>query len=140
MTRILAAVDVEDAQGAAKVGEAARKFAEAHGAELHVVTVVPDSGMAIVATMLPPDHSERIVAAGRAALEAFAGDVLPDVPGANLHVARGTIYDQIIRTADRIQADTIVVGSHRPEFRDYLVGPNAARVVRHASQSVYVVR
>ena len=42
--------------------------------------------------------------------------------------------------SEAIKADLIVMGSHRPELRDYLLGPNAARVVRHAPCSVVVVR
>jgi nucleotide-binding universal stress UspA family protein len=38
------------------------------------------------------------------------------------------------------EADLIVVGSHRPAMKDYLLGTNAARVVRHAHCSVLVVR
>ncbi|MEP3300223.1 MAG: universal stress protein, partial [Pseudoruegeria sp.] len=38
------------------------------------------------------------------------------------------------------KADLIVIGAHRPDFKDYLLGPNAARVVRHSECSVYVVR
>ena len=52
----------------------------------------------------------------------------------------GTIYDEILAVADEIGADLIVMASHRPALRDYLLGPNAARVVRHAKQSVLVVR
>jgi nucleotide-binding universal stress UspA family protein len=56
------------------------------------------------------------------------------------HVLHGRVYDQIIEAANRVGADVIVMGSHRPELKDYLLGPNAARVVRHATQSVFVVR
>lgn len=54
--------------------------------------------------------------------------------------SKRTLYDAILKEADRIDADAIVVGAHRPQLRDYLVGPNAARVVRHARQSVFVIR
>ena len=57
-----------------------------------------------------------------------------------LHVTQGTIYHEIIKAAQDVAADAIVVGAHRPALRDYLVGPNAARVVRHAPQSVIVIR
>jgi hypothetical protein len=30
--------------------------------------------------------------------------------------------------------------AHSPDLKDYLLGPNAARVVRHANQSVMVIR
>ena len=36
--------------------------------------------------------------------------------------------------------ELIVIGSHRPEMQDYLLGPTAAKVVRHAKCSVLVVR
>ncbi len=32
------------------------------------------------------------------------------------------------------------MGSHRPELSDYLLGPNAGKVVRHAKCLVMVVR
>jgi nucleotide-binding universal stress UspA family protein len=56
------------------------------------------------------------------------------------HVLHGRVYDEIIVAANRLGTDVIVIGSHRPELSDYLLGPNAARVVRHAKQSVFVVR
>jgi nucleotide-binding universal stress UspA family protein len=34
----------------------------------------------------------------------------------------------------------IIIGSHSPSMQDYLLGPNAARVVRHANCSVLVIR
>ena len=37
-------------------------------------------------------------------------------------------------------ATLIVIGAHRPDLKDYLLGPHAARVVRHAECSVLVVR
>ena len=37
-------------------------------------------------------------------------------------------------------ADLIVVGSHRPAMKDYLLGTNAAPVVRHATCSMLVAR
>ncbi|MDH3475684.1 MAG: universal stress protein [Rhodospirillales bacterium] len=39
-----------------------------------------------------------------------------------------------------MKADLIITGSHKPNVSDYLLGSNAARVVRHASCSVFVVR
>ncbi|MGE0847546.1 MAG: hypothetical protein AB7L41_14870 [Flavobacteriaceae bacterium] len=34
----------------------------------------------------------------------------------------------------------MVLLAHGPHLRDYLLGPIAARVARHAGQSVYLVR
>ena len=59
----------------------------------------------------------------------------------NVLVTHGTsIYAEILRAAEEAQADLVVVGSHRPAMKDYLLGTNAARVVRHARCSVLVAR
>ncbi len=42
--------------------------------------------------------------------------------------------------AQEVGADCIVVGSHKPELSDYLLGSTAARVVRHAPCAVHVLR
>ncbi len=52
----------------------------------------------------------------------------------------GTPSPEILRIAREIKADCIVLGSHRPDFRDYLIGSTAARVVRHAQCTVIVER
>ena len=51
-----------------------------------------------------------------------------------------SIYDEILGQAKEAGADLIIVGSHRPAMKDYLLGTNAGRVVRHASCSVLIAR
>ena len=55
-------------------------------------------------------------------------------------MGQGTVYEVILKMAKKTNCDLIVIGAHRPELKDYLLGPNAARVVRHADCSVMVVR
>jgi len=45
-----------------------------------------------------------------------------------------------LQTAEEIDADLIVIASHEPGFSDYFLGSTAARVVRHAHCSVFVMR
>ncbi len=42
--------------------------------------------------------------------------------------------------AEKIGADCIIVGSHRPEMKDFFLGSTAARVMRYAPCSVHVLR
>lgn len=42
--------------------------------------------------------------------------------------------------AEKIGADCIIVGSHKPGLSDYFLGSTAARIVRHALCSVHVLR
>ncbi len=52
----------------------------------------------------------------------------------------GSVYDEVLKEAARMNADLIVVGSHRPNWSTYLIGSNAAHIVRHARCSVLVMR
>jgi nucleotide-binding universal stress UspA family protein len=55
-------------------------------------------------------------------------------------VTLGSVYHDVLEEADKVAADLIVVGSHRPRMANYLLGSNAATIVRHAKCSVLVVR
>ncbi|MCR9127024.1 MAG: universal stress protein [Rhodobacteraceae bacterium] len=137
---LLLCVDINDEPGAARCADAAVAMAAPDAGVLHVLNVVPDTGMAIVGASLGPDHAERMIAQARQDLDAWALRTIPESVAHQCHVTRGTVYDQILKTAASLGADAIVVGANRPELRDYLIGPNAARVARHATQSVFVIR
>lgn len=136
---VLIAVDLNEPDRALKLIDAALPLIPEEGGVAHLLSVVPDSGMAIVGGSLSQDQIEGSMAAAKAAMAKLA-DGLAAQRSAESHVVQGTIYDQILKTADSVGADAIVIGAHRPELKDYLIGPNAARVARHASQSVLVVR
>ena len=137
---ILLAIDLPNRETQGKALETAVSLARNFSAKLTVMTVVPDFGMAIVGTFFPDGFEEKALAATQAELEAYVKDKVPDDMGARSIVAHGTIYSEILRVAKEMAADFIIVASHRPELQDYLLGPNAARVVRHADCSVLVVR
>lgn len=137
---LLLAVDVNDPDGAARPAQAALRLATHETAKLHLLNVVPDDGMPMVSASLGPDHGKSVVAEARQALKAWAeANVPPDV-ASELHVTRGKIYDQILKVATDLGVSAIVVGAHSPDLTDYLLGSNAARVARHATQSVFVIR
>jgi Universal stress protein UspA and related nucleotide-binding proteins len=110
------------------------------GGVLHVLTVVPDFGMSVVGSYFEPGFEQTAMHKVGEDLTAWVAAHVPEDTEVHPHVTHGTVYDQIISAATRLDVDAIVMGSHRPELTDYLLGPNAARVVRHAPQSVFVVR
>ena len=110
------------------------------GGVLHVVTVMPDFGLAQVSGFFSKDYERQALHAMGEALTEWVNANVPDKIEVHPHVLHGKIYDEILRAADKLGVDVIVMGSHRPELKDYLLGPNAARVMRHARQSVYIVR
>ena len=111
----------------------------AYGAALHLVSVIPSVLHGGVEQYFPDNYEEKLRDDTNASMKAFIAEHLAG-KGAISHIVQGPIYHRIIETAEKIGADLIVMGSHRPALADYLIGPNAARVVRHTSCSVMVVR
>jgi nucleotide-binding universal stress UspA family protein len=55
-------------------------------------------------------------------------------------VRQGGIYHEVLEEAQLLDADLIVMVSHRPAIKTYFLGSNAGHVVRYAKCSVLVVR
>lgn len=138
--KILLPVDLSEETSWKKPLSVALEQIRAHGGELHVITVMPRYGVSMVGSYFPKDFEQKALHDLGEALTNWVADNVPDDIDVHPHVMHGSVYDEILRAADRLEVDLIVMGAHRPELRDYLLGPNAARVVRHANQSVYVVR
>ena len=119
---------------------AAMRLAEPADLVLHVMTVVPDFSMSVVGSFFEEGFEEKALRKAGDDLRAWVEANVPADVNVHPHVAHGRVYDQVIRAADALEVDAIVMASHTPELSDYLLGPNAARVVRHARQSVFVVR
>lgn len=137
---ILLAVDLGHPDTQDRAVSTALEYCRAFGAHLHIITVVPDFGMSIVGSFFPAGYEQKALEQARDTLHAFTADRLPADLKAQHIIGHGTIYQEILRSAEAVGADLIIMASHRPGLEDYLLGPNAARVVRHASTSVLVVR
>jgi len=137
---ILLAVDLNDEGSWIKALPVALDYVRASGGRLHVMTVTPDFGMSIVGQFFPKGYEKGIGEKVLAALKDFVKANVPaDVKTQHI-VGEGTVYEVILNMADKISADMIVVSSGRDDLKDFLLGPNAARIVRHAQCSVTVVR
>lgn len=136
---ILLPIDLNEESSWAKALPVAL-FQAREGGNLNLLTVIPGFGENVVKTYFPADYGERAMAAAARDLEDFRAEHVPSGVPSKALVRGGTIYDEIIGAAEEIGADLIVMAAHRPALRDYLIGPNAARVVRHAKCSVLVVR
>ncbi|EEE38869.1 universal stress protein family protein [Rhodobacteraceae bacterium KLH11] len=139
---ILCAVDISNGDLDVAVLERAAALAELDGARLDVVTVTPDYGEGFVSSFFEPHHHEQAIEEAHEKLVALCAETLGEERNAKVRhvVATGSAYQEILKTAESAGSDLIVIGAHKPDLKDYLLGPNAARVVRHSQTSVYVVR
>ncbi|MEM0987533.1 MAG: universal stress protein [Pseudomonadota bacterium] len=99
----------------------------------HVVDDIPPFVMAEIPVELAERAFENAQADMAAKVESLGID-------AQAVVVRGNAGVTIVDYAKDNGVDCIAMASHRPELVDYLLGSTAARVVRHATCSVHVIR
>jgi len=140
MKHILCAVDISDQTDAKKILSEAEKLATTYSATLSILTVVPDYGSSWVGSFFKEGTLKLATETAMETLRALTVDVKSRGLNVQHIVEVGTGYEKILSSANQIEADLIVVGAHKPDLADRIIGPNAARVVRHATASVMVVR
>ena len=138
-SRIVVAVDLSQPELTQHALSKCAELAKAGSAEVRLIYVRPfliDAALAY----LPPDFFEGEE-------QRAIDDLKAMVPTSGLDPARtsvvsptGDVYHLVLDAAEAFKADLIVVGSRRPAMSTYLIGSNAARIVRHAKTSVLVVR
>ena len=137
---VLMPVDLSDKHSWRKALPTAISLCETFEAKLYLMAVVPDSGLPVVSTLLPEGYEAKLRQQVAKQLRDLAAQQVPPEIESRRIVTAGRIYQEILKAADAIKADLIIMAAHRPELADYLLGPNAAKVVRHAKCSVMVVR
>ena len=100
---------------------------------LNVVEDIPSWA----AVELPRGIIDKSVQSSLEKLKALAASSSIEV---EVEVRVGHPYKTILEVADEKGAELIVVASHQPELQNYFLGSTAAKVVRHATCSVLVVR
>jgi universal stress protein F len=132
--KILISIDYADEESWRRALPVALEEAKYHGAELSVVTVIPEI---IRLPVLPDNYGDQ-------ALEHVKGTITKIVADHGTDIAvesrEGSIYREILKQAEAIGADLIVMASSKGDFPNYMMGPNVARVVRNANCSVLIVR
>lgn len=149
MTNYLAAIDLADEESwdyiIKKTVEMATGVA---GARVYLMTVIPGITPGIVALYAirgemhgSEDYPlQKWKADAEKTLKEIADKHIPPKLYAGVVVENGTVYKEVVEAAKDLDIDQIVMGANRPSLADYLLGPNAARVARHAGCSVTVVR
>jgi nucleotide-binding universal stress UspA family protein len=137
--KIVVPVDPIESDFASPALRAAADLAKVSGGAIHIVAVMqPLNGY--VAEFLPADFEKNTEANIKAKLEAAARELGLAPAQTTVQLKFGGVYHEVIDEATQWGADLIVVSSHRPSMQTYLLGSNAAKIVRHAPCSVMVLR
>jgi nucleotide-binding universal stress UspA family protein len=131
--KILVPIDTAHESSYTKALPLAAAEARHHGASLTVMTVIPDVEPVRPDRVEPEDEQQR--------LEAIVKQHGPgDMPVETIVERGDSVHRAIRQKAESLGCDLIVMNSHHPELKDYVLGSNASQVVHHANCSVFVVR
>jgi nucleotide-binding universal stress UspA family protein len=136
---ILVPVDLADPELAKPALRAACALAKSSGGSVRLVNVMPMTPV-MLAEYVPPDFDVQQRKSAEDGLAAFTGECGIEPAHISYTVRQGGIYHEVLEEAKAINADLIVMSSHRPAMRTYFLGSNAGHVVRYAKCSVLVVR
>ena len=135
--KILVPVDLTDTELAKSSIETAVDLARASSGTVRLLNVLPETPT-MLADYVPADFDEQMRRSTLDALTIVAKESgAPHMTGA---VRKGGVYHEVLEEAKEMHADLIIMSSHQPGLRTYVLGSNAAHVVRYAKCSVLVVR
>lgn len=137
---ILLTVDLDDECSWRNALPVAVEICKHQKGTLHVLTVVPDVHFSMISEYFPAGYEQRVREETRQRLHDLVKEQVAGAVPTQCVVGQGKIYEEIMLRAERLGVNLIVMASHRPGPRDYLIGPNASKVVRHFPGSVMVVR
>ena len=141
--KILVPIDISEMELTKQVIPHVEGYAKQNDATIHFLSVIPDytyfASYGLGYASVAPDAREREAEAMKTLSEIVAKFSLPG-DRVEKHVLSGAPKDHILQLAEDIDADVIILASHRPSMSTYLLGSNAAAVVRHSKCSVLVVR
>ena len=139
---ILVPIDISDKEFTERIISHVESEARIDDAEVHFLTVIPSLpyyaslGMAYTAELPGMDELRE---GSETQLKEIAKQFSIPEDRMHFHVAEGSPKDKILALAKSLPADLVIIASHRPDITTYLLGSNAAAVVRHAECSVLVV-
>jgi nucleotide-binding universal stress UspA family protein len=137
--RILVPIDLSDTELAKPAVASALTMAKAADGIIRLINVLPVTPLTL-AEYVPPDFEVQQRVAAEQAIAIVARETGLPPQRVSTIVRQGSVDREILDEANAMNADLIVMSSHRTGLRTYFLGSNAGHVVRYASCSVLVVR
>ncbi len=137
--KILVPIDLTEPEFSKPAVDAAVELALASGGEVRIVNVLPMTPV-MLAEYVPADFDTQQRQSSEEAVAKLANESGLDSTRLTTVIRQGGIYHEVLEEAEMMEADLIVMVSHRPALKTYFLGSNAGHVVRYATCSVLVVR
>ena len=134
--KIVVPIDIGHVDKLEKALATSAGFAKHCGAELHYLGVTVSDPSSVAQNPIEFDKKFRAFADEQASKRGIEIKV-------NIITNPGGVLDldhTIMKTSEELDADLVIIASHVPGFKEYIVDSNAGYVARHSKISVFVVR
>lgn len=139
-TNILLSIDLDDPESWTKPLAIAVELAEAHGAKVHLVNVIPSFGMSLVAQYFPAGHEEKMLREAKRRLVDFRDAHVPSTILGTVSISEGSVHREVVAKISELDCDLVIVGHGRDSVAHFILGSNATRIVNESNISVLIVR
>lgn len=137
--KILVPIDVDRPIAAKAVYDCAAEIAKQEGAEIKLISVMPGFGMPIVGSFISESVRKEALEHFRDALSVFRDENCD--PSVTFHIRSGKHWEEIIKVADKWDADLIIVyHNKRRDINEVFSHTCAKNVYRDATCSVLRLR
>jgi universal stress protein F len=144
---VLAAVDLANSDSARGVICEAAFETEVRKRTLAALAVVPEAFASLDWRYVirgrdrspPPGERRELVQQTLARLGELASEETPEDVEVETFAAVGSVYQQVLSTARQLDTSLIVIAAGESRWGAEEIGPNAARVARHAPCAVLLV-
>ncbi|MDD9304758.1 MAG: universal stress protein [Desulfobacter sp.] len=139
--KILVPVDIDYPKTSRAVFQNAMELASLSGAEIRIVSVMPDFSMPIVASFVTDKIKNEARQQFKEALNDFVEKNCTGGTKVSHRILVGKHYEEILKVADKWEADLIVVyHNHRRKINEAFSDTCARKLVKHANCSVLRLR
>lgn len=138
---ILVPIDLNEKGFSDKALEIAVWKAKYSDAKLHLLNVLPGIHMSMVANYFPQDAAQKMKKDVKEKLKQFAEAHIDESIDYQTYVDEGRPYTTILKYAEELHADLIVMPSHkRSKVDKVILGSVASKVVENSKVNVLVVK
>lgn len=137
---IIVPVDISDEQSFCSVIPVVVNIATLCNATIHFLYIIPDFGLRLIEDYLPKHWFQDQTKKYEVQMKKLVNKYIQRDINSEFCIGRGTIYDEVIRYADKNDADLVIISAVGQQLSDYMLGSNASKIVRHSTTSVLVVR
>lgn len=137
---VLCSIDLTHPIDSAGILLEADQQANLNNSKLTVITVIPDYGSSWVGSFFKEGTLRKAVELANTTLNTLIKDTLPDREDVDTVIKVGVVYEQVLKSIEKLNVDFVVLGAHKPNVLDNLMGPNASRIARTSPVSTMIVR